>query len=75
MKRIKSSLFVKVIAFILFVVSGLGAILGAVATTYMEDEGVYTGGSKQFAGTHWEQEISRNYEAVLYRYLSNKIYD
>jgi len=75
MKRIKSSLFVKVIAFILFVVSGLGAILGAVAIIYMEDEGVYTGGSKQFAGTHWEQEISRNYEAVLYRYLSNKIYD
>lgn len=74
MKRIKSSLFVKVIAFILFVVSGLGAVLGAVATIYMEDEGVYAGGSKQFSGTHWEQEISRNYEEVLYRYLSNKIY-
>lgn len=74
MKRIKSSLFVKVIAFILFVVSGLGAVLGAVATIYMEDEGVYAGGSKQFVGTHWEQEISRNYERALYRYLSNKIY-
>lgn len=73
MKRIKSSLFVKIIAFILFVVSGLGAVLGAVATIYMADEGVYAGGSKQFSGTHWEKEISDDYKEVLVGYLRNKI--
>ncbi len=67
MKRIKSSLFVKIIAILLFIVSGLGTVLGTAMAVYMEDEGVYAGGSKQFAGTYWEQEISYDYKDVLVR--------
>lgn len=73
MKRIKSSLLVKIIAILLFIVSGLGTVLGTAMAVYMEDEGVYAGGSKQFAGTYWEQEISYDYKEVLVRYLKNKI--
>jgi len=73
MNRIKSNLFVKIIALLLFIVSGLGTVFGTVMAVYMENEGVYAGGSKQFSGTYWEQEISNNYKEVLVGYLSNKI--
>ena len=72
MKRIKSSLFVKIIAILLFIVSGLGTVLGTAMAVYMETEGVYEGGGKQFAGTDWEQEITYEYKAVLHRYLQSK---
>ncbi len=73
MKCLKSSLFVKIIAILLFIVSGLGTVLGTAMAVYMEAEGVYAGGSKQFAGTYWEEEISYDYKEVLIGYLRNKI--
>jgi len=65
--------FVKIIAILLFIVSGLGTVLGTTMAVYMEEEGVFAGGSKQFAGTYWEQEISNDYKEVLVQYLKNKI--
>jgi len=64
---------VKIIAILLFIVSGLGTVCGTAMSVYMEDEGVYAGGSKQFAGTYWEEEISYDYKEVLIGYLRNKI--
>lgn len=72
MERIKSSALAKVLAIFLFVVTGLSTVLGIVAAVYLEEEGVYAGGSKQFAGTYWEQEISESYKEVLRQYISNK---
>ncbi len=63
----------KIIAILLFIVSGLGTVCGTAMSVYMEDEGVYAGGSKQFAGTYWEEEISYDYKEVLIGYLRNKI--
>lgn len=73
MERIKSSALAKVLAIFLFVVTGLSTVLGIVAAVYLEEEGVYAGGSKQFAGTYWEQEISEDYKEVLRQYLSYKL--
>jgi len=73
MEHIKSSVFAKVLAIFLFVITGLSTVLGIVAAVYLEEEGVYAGGSKQFAGTYWEQEISESYKDILYRYIGNKM--
>ena len=73
MEHIKSSVLAKVIAIFLFVVTGLGTIFGTLAAIWMEGEGVYAGGSKQFAGTYWEQEISDEYKEVLRQYVSYKL--
>lgn len=72
MKHIKSSLFAKIIVILLFIVSGLGTVLGTTAALYLEYEGVYAGGSKEFSGTDWEREISYEYKAVLVNYLQSK---
>lgn len=63
----------KIIAILLFIVSGLSTVCGTAMSVYMEEEGVYAGGSKQFAGTYWEEEISYDYKEVLIGYLRNKI--
>ena len=73
MERIKSSVFAKVLAIFLFVITGLSTVLGIVAAVYLEEEGVYAGGSKQFAGTYWEQEISESYKQVLRQYICYKL--
>ncbi len=73
MEHIKSSVFAKVLAIFLFVITGLSTVLGIVAAVYLEEEGVYAGGSKQFAGTYWEQEISEDYKEVLRQYICYKL--
>ncbi len=74
MKQITHSLFAKVVAIFLFVISGILLTTGIISILYISDENLYSSAKVSFSGTGWEHSISQRYmERVVNEYFPLEI--
>ena len=72
MKKLRTSFIVKLIAWMLIAISGMGLVAGGAAAVFMENQGMYHRSFEEIKEEHYDRYSDRYSALVLDHYLNNK---